>query len=63
MKFLYQNYHHRYKGVSHNLMSLMMMHRRLFKIKSNLHDLCCRGVKDLMQALRNVQDYNLAKLM
>ena len=44
-------------------MSLMMLHRQLFKIKSNRHDLCCRGTKDLMGALRNVQDYNLSKLM
>ena len=28
-----------------------------------MHDLCCRGIKDYMQALRNVQDYNLAKIL
>mmetsp|Transcript_12110 Transcript_12110/g.18725 ORF Transcript_12110/g.18725 Transcript_12110/m.18725 type:complete len:121 (+) Transcript_12110:4022-4384(+) len=32
------------------------------RIVDNLHDLCCRGIKDYKQALENVQDYNLAKI-
>ena len=33
------------------------------KIVDNLHDLCCRGVKDYKTALVNVKDYNLARTM
>ena len=45
------------------LMELMMMHRRIFSIIDNLHDLLCRGNKDYRQALSNVQDYNMTKIL
>ena len=38
----------------------MLLHRKAFRIKQNLHDLYCCGLKDYMQALRNVEDYNLS---
>ena len=41
----------------------MMMHRRIFSIMDNLHDLTCRGSKDYKEALSNVQDYNMTKIL
>jgi hypothetical protein len=32
-------------------------------IVDNLHDLYCKGNKDVKEALANVQDYNLAKIL
>ena len=45
------------------LIQLMMMHRRIFALIDNLHDLTCRGNKDYKQALSNVQDYNMTKIL
>lgn len=45
------------------LNALMIMHTKIFSIIENLHDLCCRGTKDSKQALANVQDYNLTKIL
>jgi len=39
------------------------MHRRIFSLIENLHDLCCRGNKDYVEALANVQDYNMTKIL
>jgi hypothetical protein len=41
----------------------MMMHRKIFSLVDNLHDLTCRGNKDYKQALSNVQDYNMTKIL
>lgn len=45
------------------LMELMMMHRKIFSLIDNLHDLCCKGNKDYREALANVQDYNMTKIL
>lgn len=45
------------------LIDLMVMHRSLFKMVENLHDLVCRGLKDYRQALHIVLEYNLTKIM
>ena len=39
------------------------MHRRIFSLIDNLHDLCCRGNKDYKEALAKVQDYNMTKIL
>lgn len=44
------------------LIELMVMHRKIFSIIDNLHDLCCKGTKDYKQALANVLDYNMTKI-
>lgn len=45
------------------LIELMAMHTRIFSIIDNLHDLVCRGTKDYKEALANVQDYNMTKIL
>lgn len=44
-------------------MELMNLHRELFNLVGNLHDLVCCGRKDYKQALSSVQDYNLMKIL
>ena len=39
------------------------MHRRIFQITDNLHDLMCRGTKDYRSSLATVEDYNLTKIL
>lgn len=39
------------------------MHRGIFSLIDNLHDLVCRGNKDYKEALSNVQDYNMTKIL
>ena len=41
----------------------MDMHRAIFQLVDNLHDLVCRGTKDYKEALSNVQDYNMTKIL
>lgn len=41
----------------------MQMHLKIFRIQDNLHDLMCRGNKDYKDALSNVQDYNMTKIL
>jgi hypothetical protein len=45
------------------LLELMLMHVKIFKIIENLHDLTCIGNKDYKEALSNVQDYNMTKVL
>lgn len=45
------------------LIQLMQMHRKIFMIVDNLHDLTCRGNKDIREALGKVQDYNMTKIL
>ena len=45
------------------LIQLMQMHRGIFSLIDNLHDLTCRGNKDYKEALSNVQDYNMTKIL
>ena len=63
MRILYRDYYKSFKDVSYSLKELMLMHRKIFRISSHIHDLFCRGHKDYIEAFRNVQDYNLSKLM
>ena len=39
------------------------MHRKIFSLIDNLHDLTCRGNKDYKEALAKVQDYNMTKIL
>jgi len=41
----------------------MFMHRKIFSLIDNLHDLVCRGNKDHKEALEKVQDYNMTKIL
>lgn len=52
-----------WKGKSMTMNDLMVMHRKIFDIVNNMHDLMCRGSKDYRQALQNVQDYNMTKIL
>ena len=62
-KIFYVNFEQDYAGKGMTLIELMVMHRKIFSIIDNLHDLCCRGTKDYRQALANVQDYNMTKIL
>ena len=41
----------------------MEMHKIIFSLIDNLHDLVCRGNKDHKEALMKVQDYNMTKVL
>ena len=45
-KIFYGQNFHAYKGLHMTLIQLMIMHRKIFAIVDNLHDLTCRGNKD-----------------
>lgn len=45
------------------LIDLMIMHRNSMDMIDHMHDFLCKGSKDYKQALANVQDYNMAKIM
>ena len=45
------------------LIELMQMHRKIFSLIGNLHDLFCRGNQNDVQALSKVQDYNMTKIL
>lgn len=62
VKILYTNWEE-FKGTHMSLMQLMEMHRGIFKIINNLHDLVCNGTKDYKEAVSNVQDYNMTKIL
>ena len=53
----------RFRNKKMSLIELMTMHRRIFQITDNMHDLMCRGTKDYRQSLSTVQDYNMTKLL
>lgn len=36
----------RFEGKNMKMIELMSMHRKIFLISDNLHDLMCRGTKD-----------------
>ena len=52
-----------YKDKHMTLIELMIMHRKIFKMVENLHDLVCKGLKDYQQALHIVLEYNLTKTL
>jgi len=53
-KIFYVNFGEKFAGKGMTLIELMQMHRRIFSLIENLHDLCCRGTKDYKEALANV---------
>jgi hypothetical protein len=52
-----------YRGKSLSLGDLMEIHGNYFVLIDNMHDLMCRGTKDYREALKNVQDYNMSKIL
>ena len=63
IKIFYINFKQIYGGKGMTLIELMIMHTEIFSIIDNLPDLCCRGTKDSKEALANVQDYNMTKIL
>ena len=59
----YQNFSSTYAGKQMTQIELMVMHRKIYSLIDNLHDLCCRGTKDYRESLANVQDYNMTKIL
>jgi hypothetical protein len=53
-KIFYVTFDALFGGKGKSLIELMYMHRKIFFLIDNLHDLCCRGTKDYRQALANV---------
>jgi hypothetical protein len=53
-KIFYVNFGEKFANKGMSLIQLMQMHRRIFSLIENLHDLCCRGTKDYREALANV---------
>lgn len=53
----------KFKDKHMTLIELMRMHRKIFSLIDNLHDLTCRGNKDYKEALSKVQDYNMTKIL
>lgn len=62
-KIFYGGNFENYKGKHMTLIELMMMHRIIFSLIDNLHDLVCRGTKNYKESLSNVQDYNMTKIL
>jgi len=52
-----------YRGKTLTLGQLMDIHGKYFVLIDNMHDLICRGSKDYREALKNVQDYNMSKIL
>lgn len=63
IKIFYNGNFQRFKGKHMTLIELMEMHRKIFNIIDNMHDLMCRGNKDYKESLSNVQDYNMTKIL
>lgn len=63
VKIFYGSNFQAYKGKHMTLIELMVMHTGIFSIIENLHNLFCRGMKDYKEALSNVQDYNMTKIL
>lgn len=57
------NFEQLFAGKGRTLIELMQMHRIIFALIDNLHDLVCRGNKDHKEALMKVQDYNMTKVL
>lgn len=45
-KIFYINFEQDYASKFMTLIELMIMHRKIFSLLDNLHDLCCKGTKD-----------------
>ncbi len=63
VNLVFSKYDEKWKGTSITLLDLMIMHRVKFRLTDNLHDLRCVGKLDSREALANVQEYNLSKLL
>jgi hypothetical protein len=63
VKIFYGQAWNGFKNTFMTLIQLMQMHRGIFSLIDNLHDLTCRGNKDYKEALSNVQDYNMTKIL
>ena len=63
IKIFYVNFKELFGGKGMTLIELMVQHRRIFSLIDNLHDLVCRGTKDYKEALAQVQDYNMTKIL
>ena len=61
--FYTSDFARRFNGKSMTTLELMLMHRRIFFLTDNLHDLICRGNKDYKTSLANVEDYNKTKIL
>ena len=53
-KIFYNGNFESYKGKHMTLIELMRMHRIIFSLITNLHDLTCKGSKDYKEWLSNV---------
>jgi len=62
-KIFYMNFEQKFGGKGMTLMEMMLMHRKIFSLIDNLHDFLCRGNKDHKEALSQVQDYNMTKIL
>lgn len=62
-KIFYVNFDQLFGGKGNTLIELMYHHRKIFSLIDNLHDLMCRGNKDHREALAQVQDYNMTKVL
>ena len=62
-KIFYGSNFEKFKGKHMTLYELMVMHTGIFSIIDNLHELFCRGSKNSKEALANVQDYNMTKIL
>ena len=62
-KIFYFDFFQKFGGKGMTLIELMIMHRKIFSLIDNLHDLICRGNKDHTEALEKVQDYNMTKIL
>lgn len=51
VKIFYINFEQKFGGKGMSLIELMFMHRKIFSLIDNLHDLMCRGNKDHKEAL------------
>lgn len=63
VKIFYINFEQLFGGKGRTMIELMQMHRVIFSLIDNLHDLVCRGNKDHKEALMKVQDYNMTKVL
>jgi hypothetical protein len=63
VKIFYGQAWNGFRNTFMTLIELMIMHRGIFSLIDNLHDLTCRGNKDYKEALSNVQDYNMTKIL
>lgn len=63
IKIFYVNFKQQYANKGPTLAQMMSTHLKIFRIQDNLYDLMCRGMKDYKDALANVQDYNMSKIL